>query len=121
MSLLRLIFGRRPAPLPVVPAPPPPPRGDVLFLTGTGLDGADLTGPATVTVTLGDRTFTATATRRGVAHPAEFALTEIHEVIPEPAPVVSAPPPPPSAPVEVVVEEEPVEVVAEVPVAETAE
>jgi c-di-GMP phosphodiesterase len=120
MSLLRLIFGRRPAPAPVVPAPaPPPPRGDVLFLTGTGLDGADLTGPATVTVALGDRTFTATATRRGAAHPAEFALTEIHELIPEPTPVAAAPPPPPPAPVEEpseVAVEEPVEVAVEEPV-----
>jgi c-di-GMP phosphodiesterase len=139
MSLLRLIFGRRPAPAPVVPAPPAPPRGDVLFLTGNALDDADLTGPATVTVTLGDRTFTATATRCATGYPAEFALTEIHEVIPEPAPVVSTPPPPPPPPppsapevvaeepaedpAEVVVEdpvevevEEPVEVVAEEPV-----
>src|SRR3954471_7681531 len=113
MSLLRMIFGRRPVPTPVIPAAAPPPRGDALFLTGAGLQGADLSEPATVTVTLGDRTFTATATRRGVAHPAEFALSELHEVIPEPTPVASAPPPPPPppAPVEVVVEE-PAEVVA---------
>jgi EAL and modified HD-GYP domain-containing signal transduction protein len=120
MSLLRLIFGRRPAPAPAVVAPPPaPPRADTLFLSGTGFDGADLTGPATVTVTLGDRTFTATATRRGLAQPAEFALTEIHELIPEPTPVISTPPPPPPPPPPAaaeVVAEVPVEVVAEEPV-----
>ncbi len=127
MSLLRLIFGRRPAPAPIVAAPPAPPRGDTLVLTGTGFDGADLTGPAAVTVTLGDRTFTATATRRGQGHPAEFALTEIHELIPEPAPVVTPPPPPPPpppAPVEVAVEEpvaEPAEIVADEPVEVVAE
>jgi EAL and modified HD-GYP domain-containing signal transduction protein len=113
MSLLRLIFGRRPAPAPIAPAPP---RGDVVFLTGAGLEGADLAGPATVTVTLGDRTFTATATRRGHTHPAEFALGEIHEVVaPEPV-EVEAPAAEPEEPVEVEVEgpapEEPVEVVA---------
>jgi EAL and modified HD-GYP domain-containing signal transduction protein len=110
MSLLRLIFGRRPAPPPIAPVAP---RGDVLFLTGTGLAGTDLSGPATVTVTFGDRTFTATATRRGAAHPAEFALTEILELIPEPAPVVAAPPPPAEVPVEVAAEEPAPEVVAE--------
>jgi EAL and modified HD-GYP domain-containing signal transduction protein len=97
MSLLRQIFGRRQAPPPPPPAPPPP-RGDLLFLTGTGLSDADLGAPATVTVALGDRTFTATATRRGHAHPAEFALTEIHEVIPEPTPIAPPPPPPPPPP-----------------------
>jgi EAL and modified HD-GYP domain-containing signal transduction protein len=121
MSLLRLIFGRSSAPAPAVPAPP---RGDTLFLSGTGFDGADLTGPATVTVTLGDRTFTATATRRGIAHPAEFALTEIHEVIPEPTPVAVTPPPhpppPPPLPAEVVVEK-PAEIAAEVAIDPPAE
>src|SRR3954452_20859729 len=97
MSLLRSLFGRRQAapPPPSAPPPPPPPRGDVLLLTGTGFDGADLSAPATITVALGDRTFTATATRSGVGYPAEFALTEIHEVIPEPTPVAPPPPPPP--------------------------
>jgi EAL and modified HD-GYP domain-containing signal transduction protein len=126
MSLLRLIFGRRPAPPPPVAPAPLPPRGDLLFLTGTGLSDADLTAPATVTVTLGDRTFAATATRRGHGNPAEFALSEIHEVIPEPAPVeepapvVTAPPPPPPPPVVAAlpapaVSEPPAEVVVEGP------
>ena len=88
MSLLSRLFGRRPDTPPVVvappPPPPPPPRGDSLFLTGAGLDGADLSGPATVTVTLGERTFTATATRRGTGVPAEFGLADISEVVPEP-------------------------------------
>jgi EAL and modified HD-GYP domain-containing signal transduction protein len=96
MSLLRLIFGsRQPAPLP--PPPPPPPRTDLLTLTGAGLDGADTGAAGTVTVTFGDRTFTATATRRGAA--LDFALSEIHEVVPEPEPEPE--------PVEEVVEPEP--------------
>jgi EAL and modified HD-GYP domain-containing signal transduction protein len=124
MSLLRLLFGRGPAPAPpAVPAPSRPPRGDTLCLTGTGLAGADMSVPATVTVTFGDSTFTATATRRGTAHPAEFALTEIHEVIPEPTRVVTPPPPPPPppAPVEVVAPEPVVEAPVEVAVEEPAE
>ena len=102
MSLLKLIFGRRPA----SPPAPPPPRGDSLTLTGTGLADADLSQPATVTVSFGDRTFTATATRRGIGYPTEFALTDIHELV-APEPVAPAPPPPPPAP-EVVAEPEPV-------------
>jgi HDOD domain len=82
MSLLRLIFGRRPAPT--------PPRGDLLTLTGAGLAGADTAAPATVNVTFGEKTFTATATRRGPG--LEFALSDIHEVV---APAASTPPPPP--------------------------
>jgi EAL and modified HD-GYP domain-containing signal transduction protein len=106
MSLLKLIFGRRPEP----PPPPPPPRGDSLALTGTGLADADLSQPATVTVTFGDRTFTATATRRGIGYPSEFALTDIHELVaPEPvAPPPPPPPPPPPAPEPAVVAPEPV-------------
>jgi EAL and modified HD-GYP domain-containing signal transduction protein len=103
MSLLGLIFGRRPA----APAPPSPPRGDSLTLTGAGLGDADTSLPATVTVTFGDRTFTATATRRGTGYPTEFGLSEIHEVIPEPE-VVSTPEP------EVIPEPEP-EVVVSAP------
>src|SRR3954447_8689221 len=107
MSVLSRLFGRRPETPPAAGGPPPPPpRADSLCLSGDGFAGADLTGPATVTVTLGDRTFTATATRRGVAHPAEFALTEIHEVVAEePAEVVAeiAPEPEP----EVVADESP--------------
>jgi hypothetical protein len=80
MSLLRLIFGRRPAPA--------PPRGDLLTLTGVGLAGADTAAPATVTVTFAKKTFTATATRRGAG--LEFALSDIHEVV---APATPAPPP----------------------------
>ena len=91
MSLLKLIFGRRPAP---TPPPSPPLRADLLTLTGAGLDGADTTAPATVTITFGDRTFTATATRRGAE--LDFALGSIHELIPEPA--TSTPPPPPPSP-----------------------
>jgi EAL and modified HD-GYP domain-containing signal transduction protein len=91
MSVLSRLFGRRPETPPAVvapppPPPPPPPRADSLFLSGDGFDGADLTGPATVTVTLGDRTFTATATRRGAALPAEYALADIREIVPEPEP-----------------------------------
>jgi EAL and modified HD-GYP domain-containing signal transduction protein len=109
MSLLKLLFGRRPAP----PPPPAPPRGDSLTLTGAGLADADMSLPATVTVSFGDRTFTATAIRRGVGFPTEFALTDIHELVaPEPvAPPPPPPPPPPPAPVEPepVVEEPPAE------------
>ena len=107
MSLLKLIFGRRPGP----PPPPPAPRGDSLTLTGAGLADADMSLPAVVTVTFGDRTFTATATRRGIGHPTEFALSEIHEVVaPEPEPI-APPPPPPSPPAPVADEEPPAEIV----------
>ena len=102
MSLLKLLFGRRREPTP----PPPPPRGDSLTLTGAGLADADTSLPAVVTVTFGDRTFTATATRRGIGSPTEFALTDIHEVIaPAPEPVAPPPPPPPPPPAPVVVAE----------------
>jgi c-di-GMP phosphodiesterase len=141
MSLLSRLFGRRPetppasvapppppppspapptpvaapAPPPPPPAPPAPPRGDSLFLTGEGFDGADLTGAATVTVTLGDRTFTATATRRGDGLPAEFALEDVREVVPEPEPeaepepeVVAGPEPEPVADREIAVVRRPI-------------
>ncbi|HET8756264.1 MAG TPA: HDOD domain-containing protein [Solirubrobacteraceae bacterium] len=127
MSLLKLIFGRRPAP----PPPPPAPRGDSLALTGAGLSDADLSLPATVTVTFGDRAFTATAARRGIGFPAEFALSDIQELVapepvapaPPPAAITPPPPPPPppaavtaaEPPVEVAAEEPPVEVVADEP------
>jgi EAL and modified HD-GYP domain-containing signal transduction protein len=76
-------------------------------LTGEGLDGA--TGPVEVTVKVGDRTFTAQATRRepGTELPAEFRLHDFAEVVPEPEPepeptfvaaVQDAPPPPPAPP-----------------------
>ncbi len=114
-----------PAAPPAPPARPAPPRGDTLFLTGEGFDGADLSAPATVTVTLGERTFTATATRRGTGDPAEFALTEIHEVIPEPTPVEPPPPAPETSvppPVAETVEEPVAETLPEVePEPETAE
>ena len=110
MSLLKLIFGRRSS----TPPPPPAPRGDSLTLTGTGLADADLSGPAAVTVTFGDRTFTATATRRGSGFPTEFALSEIHEVI-APAPEPVAPPPPPPPPAAEVVAAPAPEVVAAAP------
>ncbi len=95
MSFLAKLFGRS-APPP--PPPPPPPPSDTLVLTGAGLDGA--TGPVEVTFAVGDRTFTATATRRGAgtAFPAEFALSEIREVVPEPEPAPAPPPPPPPPP-----------------------
>jgi c-di-GMP phosphodiesterase len=67
-------------------------------LTGAGLGDADLSAPATVTVTFGDRTFTATAIRTGIGHPTELTLSEIHEVIapePEPEPEVVEPVSPP--------------------------
>jgi EAL and modified HD-GYP domain-containing signal transduction protein len=101
MSLLSRILGRRtPPPPPPPPAappppPPPPPPTDTLALTGAGLDGADLAGPVELTLLIGDRTFTAAATRRGPAttFPAEFALSGFHEVVPEPADEVVAPEP----------------------------
>jgi EAL and modified HD-GYP domain-containing signal transduction protein len=77
--------------------------------------------PAVVTVTFGDRTFTANATRKGIGYPTEYTLTDIHEVAaPEPVappPLVTAPPPPPPPPpAPVVSEEPPAEVVAPAPV-----
>jgi len=113
MSLLSRILGRRiPPPPPVAaPPPPPPPPTDRLVLTGVGLDGADPAAPVQVTLTMGDRTFTATATRRGPAttFPAEYGLAGFAEVLPEPEPapeMVVA-----DDPVEVVVADDPVEVV----------
>jgi EAL and modified HD-GYP domain-containing signal transduction protein len=100
MSLLRLIFGSRQA-----PPPPPPPRSDLLTLTGAGLDGVDTAAPATVTIAFGDRTFTATATRRGAD--LDFALSAIHELVPESVAPPPPPPPPPPAPEPVVVAEPP--------------
>jgi EAL and modified HD-GYP domain-containing signal transduction protein len=88
MSLLSRLFGRRPEPTP--PPPPPPPRTDQLTLTGAGLDGADTSAPATVTISFGEKTFTATATCRGAD--LDFALSDIAEV------VTSTPPPAPVAP-----------------------
>jgi len=87
MSLLGRLFGRPAPPPPPPPPPPAPPRTDLLKLTGTGLDGADTAGPATVTIAFGERTFTATATRRGPE--LDFALSDIQEVVasePEPEP-----------------------------------
>jgi EAL and modified HD-GYP domain-containing signal transduction protein len=101
MSLLSRLFGRRPEPTPP-PPPPAPPRTDQLTLTGAGLEGADTGAPATVTITFGDKTFTATATRRGTD--LDFALGDIHEAVAPPAasvppPAASVPPPtPPPAP-----------------------
>jgi EAL and modified HD-GYP domain-containing signal transduction protein len=86
MSFLSSLFGRRdPAP----PPPPPPPR-DTLVLTGEGLDGA--TGAVAVTLAVGERTFTAEASRKapGDGFPAEYALHGIEEVVPEPEPVFEA-------------------------------
>ena len=123
MSLLRAIFGRRPAPTPPPPPPPPaPPRADLLTLTGAGLDGADTTAPATVTITFGDRTFTATATRRGTD--LDFTLAGIHELVPEPvASIPPPPPPPPPAPEPIASVAPPVEPVEEIvdPVVEPVE
>jgi hypothetical protein len=55
-------------------------------LTGEGLDGA--TGEVEVTVGFGDRTFTASATRKvpGTAFPAEYRLHDFREIEPEPEP-----------------------------------
>jgi EAL and modified HD-GYP domain-containing signal transduction protein len=74
MSLLRLIFGHRPAPPPPPPPPaaPPAPRGDTLVLAGL-----DLAGAGEVTITVGERTFAARA---------EYGLQHVREVVPEPAP-----------------------------------
>jgi c-di-GMP phosphodiesterase len=90
-------------------------------LTGAGLAGVDPAASVEITLTIGDRTFTATATRRapGTTFPAEYGLAEFHEVVPEPEPepeivaadeaveVVAEPEP------EVVAADEAVEVVAE--------
>jgi c-di-GMP phosphodiesterase len=82
MSILKLIFGRRPAP-PPPPPPPAPPRGDLLTLTGTGLGGVDLTGAIEVTIKVADRTFTAATALRA---PGEYALHDFREIVPEPEP-----------------------------------
>jgi c-di-GMP phosphodiesterase len=130
MSLLSRLFGRRPEPTPP-PPPSPPPRADLLTLTGAGLEAADTAGPAKVTIAFGERTFTATATRRGAD--LAFELSDIEEVVTSiPPPAASVAPPPadevvaPDEPVEleepVVAPDEPVvvpdEPVAEVPVEE---
>ena len=81
MSILARIFGRRPAA--TLPPPPPPPRGDLLSLTGPGLAGTDLSGDVEVTITVGERTYTASSTRRA---PGEFALHDFREIVPEPEP-----------------------------------
>jgi EAL and modified HD-GYP domain-containing signal transduction protein len=92
MSILRRILGGSPAP----PPPPPPPRGDLLTLAGGGVT-AELAGEIEVTITVGGRTFVAATTRRG---PAEFALHDIRELVPEPpSPLVTAYPAAPPAPV----------------------
>ena len=91
MSFLNSLFGRR--------TPPPAPPADTLVLTGAGLGGA--AGPVSLTVAVGERTFTATAARKGVGHgfPAEYALHGFEEVVPEPEPqfetvLAGAPPDP---------------------------
>jgi c-di-GMP phosphodiesterase len=80
-------------------------------LTGAGLAGVDPAAPVEITLTIGDRTFTATATRRaaGTTFPAEYGLADFNEIVP-------APEPEPAPAAEVVAEPEPVpadEVVAE--------
>lgn len=79
MSLLSSLFGRR-------TAPPPAPPADTLVLTDAGLDGA--AGPVSLTVAVGERTFTAKATRKGLGDgfPAEYALHGFEELVPEPEP-----------------------------------
>ncbi len=111
MSFLARLLGRS-APPP--PPPPPPPPTDSLTLTGAGLDGVAVDGPVEVTITVGGRTFAATAARRGhgTGFPADLGLQGIHEVVPEPEPVSPPPPPPPPAP-ELVVEAAPEPVAAE--------
>src|SRR5215207_9701825 len=86
MSFLSSLFGRRDP----GPPPPPPPPTDTLVLTGEGLDGA--TGAVAVTLAVGERTFTAEASRKapGDGFPAEYALHGIEEVVPEPEPVFEA-------------------------------
>jgi EAL and modified HD-GYP domain-containing signal transduction protein len=78
----------------------------MLVLSGAGLDGAE--GPIGLALTIGDRTFTATATRRepGTTFPAEFALSGFDEVVPEPEPEPEVVPAAPE-PAEVVVADEP--------------
>lgn len=79
MSFLSSLFGRR-------TAPPPAPPADTLVLTGAGLDGA--AGPVSLTVAVGERTFTAKATRKGLGDgfPAEYALHGFEQLVPEPEP-----------------------------------
>ena len=74
------------------------------MLTGAGLEGADPAAPVEVTVTIGERTYTATATRRdpGSTFPAEYGLSAFAEVVPEPEPE-----PEPAPADEVVAEPEP--------------
>ena len=72
MSFLSSLFGRR--------TPPPPPPTDALVLVSLEA-GA---GPLTLTLAVGERTYTAQATRRGVGP--EYALHGIEEVVPEPEP-----------------------------------
>jgi EAL and modified HD-GYP domain-containing signal transduction protein len=91
MSILARIFGRRPAV--TLPPPPPPPRGDLLSLTGPGLAGTDLSGEIEVTITVGERTYTASTIRRA---PGEFALHDFREIVSEPEPVVVEPEPEPT-------------------------
>jgi hypothetical protein len=81
MSFLSSLFGR---------TPPPPPPSDTLVLTGAGLD--DAAGAVTVTVAVGERSFTAKATRRGVGDgfPAEYALHDFEELAAEPEPEFEA-------------------------------
>src|SRR5215216_4823219 len=117
MSLLSRILGRRtpappPPPPPAVaspapPPPPPPPPSDTLVLTGEGLDGA--TGPVEVTLTIGDRTFTASATRRGsgTTFPAEFAVSGFDEIVAVPEEIVAVPDEIVAVPDEVVAAPEP--------------
>ncbi len=71
MSFLSSLFGRRTAP----PAP-----SDALVLVSLEA-GA---GPLTLTLAVGERTYTAQATRRGAGP--EYALHGIEEVVPEPEP-----------------------------------
>ena len=81
MSLLRLIFGNRPAPPPPPPPPPPAPpapRGDTLVLAGL-----DLAAGGEVTITVGERTFSARA---------EYGLQHVREVFREPEPEVAPAP-----------------------------
>ena len=69
MSFLSSLFGRR--------TPPPVPT-DALVLVS--LDGG--AGPLTLTLAVGERTYTAQATRRGAG--SEYALQGIEEVLTEP-------------------------------------
>ena len=123
MSFLARLLGRSAPPPPPPPAPPPPPT-DSLTLTGAGFEGVAVDGPVEVTITVGGRTFAATAARRGhgTGFPAELGLQGIHEVIPEPEPVAPPPPPAPPAPEPVVAPvPEPVVAPAPEPVADEDE